>query len=87
MDIAIRAQKDSGRVAKIDDDIDYIWDRVSARNGLFLYKINRDSRIFDLLKDRLDDTCWQRLEIILDEIENAVTNLCNPIWQGTKKER
>ena len=72
MDIAIRAQKYRGRVAKIDDDIDYIWDRVSARNGLFLYKINRDSRIFDLLKDRLDDASWQRLEMILDEIENAV---------------
>lgn len=72
MDIAIRAQKYRGRVAKIDDDIDYIWDRVSARNGLYLYKINRDSRIFDLLKDRLDDASWQRLEMILDEIENAV---------------
>ncbi len=72
MDIAIRAQKYRGRVEKVNTNIDYIWDRISAREGLFTYKINRHSRVFDLLRDSLDDAGWQRLEMVLDEIENAV---------------
>lgn len=72
MDIAIRAQKYRGRIEKLNQNIDYIWDRVSRREGIYTYHINREARIFDLLKDQLSDEAWQRLTLVLDEIENAV---------------
>lgn len=72
MDLAIRAQKYRGRVEKVNQSIDYIWDRVSLREGIYSYRINRNSRVFDLLKGHMSDEAWQRLTLVLDEIENSV---------------
>lgn len=71
MDIAVRKQKYRGRIAKIDDHIDYIWNRTENR-GQITYHINRGSRIFDLIKDKVDDEVWAYLNMVLEEIENAV---------------
>lgn len=72
MDLAIRAQKYRGRIEKVDQHVDYIWDRISLREGVFSYRINRNSRVFDLLKGHMSDEAWQRLTLVLDEIENSV---------------
>lgn len=72
MDLAIRAQKYRGRVERVNQEVDYIWDRISMREGVFTYRINRNSRVFDLLKGHMSDEAWQRLTLVLDEIENAV---------------
>jgi len=72
MNLAIRAQKYRGRVEKVDQHVDYIWDRISLREGIFAYRINRNSRVFDLLKGHISDEAWQRLSLVLDEIENSV---------------
>lgn len=69
MDIAIRAQRYRGRVEKPDDDTDYVWDRISQREGLYTYRINRKAQIFDLLQDELSPAAWQKLTMVLDEIE------------------
>lgn len=71
MDIAIKAQTYRGRIEKTDEEIDYIWDRIQDREQ-FTYRINRNSRIFDLIKDKIDDETWSIIDMILDEIENAV---------------
>lgn len=71
MDISVKKQTYRGRVVKVDENTDYIWDRNEDR-GVVTYKINRDSRIFDLLKDKLDDTAWGYLDMVLDEIQNNV---------------
>lgn len=72
MDLAIRAQKYRGRIEKINDSVDYIWDRISLREGIYAYRINRNSRVFDLLKGHMSDEAWQRLSLVLDEIENSI---------------
>ena len=72
MDISVREQTHRGRISKVDDDIDYIWDRIQERGGQFSYKINRNSRIFDLLRDKVDDSVWSRIDMVLEEIENSV---------------
>ena len=72
MDLAIRAQKYRGRVEKVNQDVDYIWDRISMREGVYSYRINRNSRVFDLLKGHMSDEAWQRLALVLDEIENSI---------------
>lgn len=71
MDVAVRKQTYRGRIAKVDDKIDYIWDRNDDR-GTITYHINRKSRIFDLIKEKVDDEIWNCMDMILDEIENSV---------------
>lgn len=71
MDIAIKAQTYRGRIEKIDEDVDYIWDRIQDREQYY-YRINRGSRIFDLIKEKVDDDTWSRIDMVLEEIENSV---------------
>ena len=68
MDISVKKQTYRGRIAKIDENTDYIWDRKEDR-GTVTYQINRNSRIFDLLKDKIDDITWGYMDMVLDEIE------------------
>ena len=72
MDISIRTQTHRGRINKVDENVDYIWDRVQERNNQFTYKLNRDSRIFDLLKDKVDDSTWNLIDMVLEEIESNI---------------
>lgn len=72
MDIAVKYQTYRGRVEKIDEDIDYIWDRVKERDSHYIYKINRNSRIFELIKTSIDDSTWSKIDMVLEEIENSI---------------
>lgn len=72
MDTAIKAQTYRGRIEKIDEQIDYIWDRIKERGDQFTYKINRNSRIFDLIRQQVDDETWSRIDMVLEEIEDSV---------------
>jgi len=72
MDIAVKAQKFRGRVDKSDDKIDYIWLPIKTREEQHSYLINRESKIFDLLRDRVDDETWARIDMVLEEIENSL---------------
>lgn len=70
MDIAVKAQKFRGRVDKNDDKIDYIWLPIKTREEQHSFLINRESRIFDLIRDKVDDETWSRIDMVLEEIEN-----------------
>lgn len=72
MDIAVKAQKFRGRVEKVDDEIDYIWDRIKGRGENFTYKINRNSKIFNLIHNSVSDEVWSQFDMVLEEIENAI---------------
>ena len=72
MDIAIKTQTYRGRIEKIDENIDYIWDRVKDRGDKFAYKVNRNSKMFDLIKDSADDELWNKIEMVIEEIENNI---------------
>lgn len=72
MDTAIKAQTYRGRIEKIDEEIDYIWDRVKERGDQFTYRINRNSKIFDLIRQQVDDETWSRIDMVLDEIEDSI---------------
>ena len=78
MDIAIRAQRYRGRVEKVDSDVEYIWDRISLREGLYTYRINRSAEIFELLQDDLPPATLQKLNMVLDEIESNLP--CQQIY-------
>lgn len=72
METAVKAQKYRGRIEKVDSQIDYIWDRIEERGNTFAYKINRSSRIFDLIRDEVSDSVWQKIDMILEEVENSL---------------
>ena len=72
MDVAVKAQTYRGRVEKTDENVDYIWDRIKERGDQYTYRINRDSRIFDLIKASVDDETWSRIDMVLEEVESSV---------------
>lgn len=71
MDASIRKQTYRGRIANVDKNLDYIWNRTESR-GQIIYSINRESEIFKLLDNRLDDDARSYLDIVLAEIEKNV---------------
>ncbi len=72
MDSSVQKQTYRGRIAKVNENLDYIWDRVSQREGLFTYHINRNSKIFDFIKERIDEEAFPYLDMLLEEIEKNV---------------
>lgn len=72
MDLAVKKEKHRGRIEKINDEIDYVWDRVQCRDNVFTYKINRESKVFDIIKGDMTDEQWTRLDMVLEEIENNI---------------
>ncbi|MGV8963792.1 MAG: ATP-binding protein [Candidatus Saccharimonadaceae bacterium] len=72
MEFSVKIQNHRGRIAKINDGMDYIWNRVEGRDKNFMYSINRESRIFGLLKDYVDDESMSRFEMVLEEIERSI---------------
>ena len=72
MDISVRNQTYRGRVAKPNEDTDYIWNRISLREGLYTYRINRDSKVFDLIKENINEEALPYLDMILEEIESNI---------------
>jgi len=72
MDFSVKIQNHRGRIAKLNDDLDYIWNRVQCRDNKYTYVINRESRIFEFLKEKVDDEAMNRFEMVLEEIENSI---------------
>jgi len=72
MDFSVKIQNHRGRIAKIDDGYDYIWNRIEGREKKYVYTINRENRIFGLLKENVDDEAMSRFEMVLEEIERSI---------------
>ncbi len=72
MDRSVQKQTYRGRTAKVDEEIDYVWERLSLRQGLFTYLINRNSKIFDLIKEKINEEALPYLDMLLEEIEKNV---------------
>lgn len=72
MDISEKKETHRGRKQKVDEKIDYIWDRMEGRNEHFYYQINRESRLYHYVKDNMDENSFQLMEILLNEIEHNI---------------
>lgn len=68
MGFAIKAQRFRGRVSNAHEDIDYIWDRYLVRDQKYEYRINRNSKIFQLLNS-VSEESKRLFDLVLDEIE------------------
>ena len=69
LDFSVRQQTYRGRTEKINDKIDYIWDRKRGRNNTFFYLINRDSNLFKFIREKMTGEDYNYFEILLTEIE------------------
>lgn len=72
LETSVNQQNYRGRTARLDDDTDYIWDRKEGRNQMFYYQINRESRLFQFIKERMSDEDYSYLEMLITEIENNI---------------
>ena len=72
MDISVRNQSYRGRTSKVDENKEYIWDRISQRGGLFTYRINRQSGMYEMVRSKLNDEAQSYLDMLIEEIENNV---------------
>ena len=72
MDIAVNAQIHRGRLENVDEKIDYIWNRIKERDNHYTYRINRNSKVFDLVKNKVTDEVWNGIDMVLEEIESSV---------------
>ena len=72
LEASVNQQIYRGRIAKIDDDTDYIWDRKEGRNQMFYYQINRESKLFQFVKEKMSDEDFNYLEMLVTEIENNI---------------
>ena len=71
MDIAMKVQTYRGTTANKDKNP--IWNRIiDEHNECYRYEINRDSKIFELIKNDVDDTTWNKIEMVLEEIESTI---------------
>lgn len=71
MDISVKKQTHRGRVENIDD-IDYIWDRMEGRGQTYYYQINRDNKVFQMVRNKMSEEDYGLLELLLKEIEQNV---------------
>lgn len=72
LEISVNQQTHRGRKNKVDDNIDYIWDRMEGRNNTFYYLINRESKLFQYVKEQMSERDYDLLEMLLGEIEKNI---------------
>lgn len=72
LEISVNQQTYRGRVSKVDDDTDYIWDRKEGRNQTFFYQINRESKLFRFVKNKMSEVDYDYLEMLVTEIESNI---------------
>lgn len=72
LELSVRQQSYRGRTQKVDNDIDYIWDRKEGRNNTFFYQINRDSKLFQFIREKMSDEDYYYLDLLVTEIEKNI---------------
>lgn len=72
MDISVRNQTYRGKTSKVDDEKDYIWERVSQRGNLYTYRVNRQSGIYEMVRNKISEEAQPYLDMLIEEIENNV---------------
>ena len=69
LDFSVRQQNYRGRTRRVDEKIDYIWDRKEGRGRTYFYLINRESKLYQFVRDKMSDEDYIYLEMLLSEIE------------------
>lgn len=71
LDRSISKQRFRGRVKNSNEQIDFVWNRFENR-GLYSYRINRNAKVFQSLKNEVSDEIWSKIDDIFESIEESV---------------
>ncbi len=72
LDFSVRQQAYRGRTRKENEKIDYIWDIKDGRNDTVFYVINRESKLFQFVREKMTDEDYIYLEMLISEIEKNI---------------
>lgn len=72
LEISVTQQTYRGRTNKINDNIDYIWERKEGRNDTFYYQINRESKLYQYIREKMSDEDITYLDMLITEIEKNI---------------
>lgn len=72
LEISINQQTYRGRTRNVNDNIDYIWERKEGRNNTFFYQINRGSKLYQYITEKMSDEDIIYLDILITEIEKNI---------------
>lgn len=72
MDISVRQQTHRGSKNNINDNIDYLWNRIEGRDSHFFYEINRDSKLFKFVEQQIPDEAKSYVDMLVEEIERNI---------------
>lgn len=71
MEISVAKQTHRGRRENIEN-LDYIWDRMEGRNKTYFYQINRDNKVFKMIREKMSDEDFIYLDMLISEIEKNI---------------
>ena len=72
LEISVNQQTYRGRTHNVNDNIDYIWERKEGRNNTFFYQINRESKLYQYITEKMSDEDIIYLDMFITEIEKNI---------------
>jgi len=72
LEISVNQQTYRGRTRNVNDNIDYIWERKEGRNDTFFYQINRESKLYQYIRESMSDQDIIYLDMLVTEIEKNI---------------
>lgn len=72
MGISVNKQTHRGRKEKVDENIDYIWDRIEGRDKNFYYKVNRESELYKFVLSKISEEDIEYVSMLVNEIERNI---------------
>ena len=72
LEISVKKQTHRGRKEKVDDNIDYISDRMQGRKNSFYYQINRESKLYKFVRDKMSDEDFAYFDMFIGEVERNI---------------
>lgn len=72
MDISVRQQTHRGRKNNVDDNIDYLWNRIEGRDSHYFYEINRESKLYKFVEEQIPEEARSYVDMLLEELERNV---------------
>ena len=69
LEISTRQQTHRGRKESVNDNIEYVWERMRGRNDHFYYQINREGNLYQMIRNKMTDEDASYFDIFIKEVE------------------
>lgn len=69
LEISTRQQTHRGRKESVNDNVEYVWERMRGRNDHFYYQINREGNLYQMIRNKMTDEDATYFDMFLKEVE------------------